>query len=100
MAQNTNPKSQPARNSSASSAPPADRVKKAISLVEIRPGLFLNLSHIVSVRVLPQEEGIDYAILHLSNGDKLTITRSEFALITGTEPQMTARLSQQLPADH
>lgn len=63
-------------------------------LVEIKPGLFLNLEQIVSVRVLPQEEGQAYAILQLSNGDKLHLTREEFSNLTGEEPRQSARVQQ------
>lgn len=82
------------RGHESSAGPYAERMAKTINLIEIRPGLFLNVDHIVSVRVLPQEEGNDYAILQLSNGDKLNLTRSEFSTITGEEPRMTARLPQ------
>jgi hypothetical protein len=61
-------------------------------------GLFLNVEQIVTVRVLPQEDGDTYAILQLSNGDKLNITRSEFALISGTEPRQSVRLQQSFQA--
>jgi hypothetical protein len=61
-----------------------------MNLIEVRPGLFLNLEHVVSVRVLPQEaDGNVYAILQLSNGDKQSLTRAEFTAITGEEPRPT-----------
>ncbi|EYS94823.1 hypothetical protein CF68_23790 [Cupriavidus sp. SK-4] len=63
-------------------------------LIELRPGFFLNPDHIISVRVLPEEEGDVYAILHLSNGDKQNLTRGEFTAITGEEPRPPARLPQ------
>jgi len=56
--------------------------------------LFLNTDQIVSLRVLPQEENDTYAIVQLSNGDKLDVTRTEFALITGVEPRVAGRLPQ------
>ncbi|NGO54714.1 hypothetical protein [Allomesorhizobium camelthorni] len=67
----------------------------AINLVEIRPGLFLNGDHIVLVRVLPREERGVYAVLQLSNGDKLDLTRGEFTAISGEEPRPAMR--QQVP---
>jgi hypothetical protein len=63
-------------------------------LYEVRPGLFLNLEQVVSVRVLPQEEGDVYAILQMSNGDKQNLTRGEFTAITGEEPHQPVRLLQ------
>lgn len=77
-------------------APPLQREQMAnmINLIEIRPGLFLNGNHIISVRVLSQEEDNVYAILHLSNGDKLNITRDEFTTISGEEPCLPTRPSQ------
>ncbi|MCA0243577.1 MAG: hypothetical protein LCI02_22285 [Proteobacteria bacterium] len=68
-----------------------DQEGRCVQLVEIRIGLFLNLMQIVTLRVLPQEDGDTYAILQLANGDKLNITRSEFALISGTEPRLPVR---------
>lgn len=65
-----------------------------MNLIELRPGLLLNVDHIVSVRVLPQEEGNVYAILQLSNGDKQNLTRDEFTAITGEEPRLPVRLPQ------
>jgi hypothetical protein len=62
-----------------------------MNLIELRPGLFMNLDHVVIVRVLPQGEGDDYAILQLSNGDKQMLTSGEFSVITGTEPHPTTR---------
>lgn len=78
----------------ASVPPRQERQSKTIDLTEIRPGLFLNVDHIVSVRVLPQEEGEVYAIMQLSNGDRQNLTRGEFTAITGLEPRLSARLSQ------
>ncbi|MBB5270464.1 hypothetical protein [Quisquiliibacterium transsilvanicum] len=63
-----------------------------MKLVEVRPGFFLNLEHVVSVRVLTQEEGEVYAVLQLSNGDSQDLTRSEFIAITGEEPRLPMRL--------
>lgn len=65
-----------------------------IKLIEIRAGLFLNVYQIISLRVLPQEEGNSYAILQLSNGDTLNLTRVEFTAISGEEPRASARLPQ------
>jgi hypothetical protein len=63
-------------------------------LVQIKPGYFLNLEQIVSVRVQPQEEGQAYAVLQLSNGDKLNLTRDEFSSLTGEEARQPARVQQ------
>jgi hypothetical protein len=63
-------------------------------LVQIKPGFFLNLEQIVSVRVLPQEEGQAYAVLQLSNGDKLNLTRDEFSSLTGEEARRAARVQR------
>ena len=63
-------------------------------VVEITPGYFLNLEQIVSIRVLSQEEAQAYAVLQLSNGDKLSLTREEFTSLTGAEPRQSARLQQ------
>lgn len=65
---------------------------KRIDLTEVRPGFYLNVDHIVSVRVLPQEESGVYAIMQLSNGDKQNLTHSEFTAITGEEPRPQERL--------
>lgn len=72
-------------------APPV-QTGEATKFVEIRVGLFLNLDQIVTLRVLPQEDMDTYAILQLSNGDKLNLTRVEFALISATEPRLPVRL--------
>jgi len=77
-------------------APPKRKVE-TMSLIEVRPGLFLNLEHVVSVRVLAQEEGDTYAILQLSNGDKQALTRDEFMTITGEEPRLPMRLPHNPP---
>jgi hypothetical protein len=68
-----------------------------MQLTEIRPGLFLNVDQIVSVRVLPQEEDNVYAVLQLSNGDRQNITRAEFTAITGEEPRLPLRQPQKPP---
>lgn len=101
MANDTTPdeKAQPGRKASKPSARPATaspiqkRKGVAINLVELRPGFFLNVAHVVSVRVLPEEEGDIYAIVQLSNGDKQNLTRAEFSLVSGEEPCPPARLS-------
>jgi hypothetical protein len=64
------------------------RCDPALRLIEIRPGLFLNVDQIVSVRTLPAEEDKAYAILQLSNGDMLNLTCGEFTLITGEDPRL------------
>lgn len=95
--ENTEPQPESRRGCGSSAQPatvPARPEIKAgaMSLFELRPGLFLNVGHVVSVRVLPQEEGGVYAILQLSNGDKQNLTRDEFSTITGEEPCLPARL--------
>ena len=77
---------------------PRPQIGEATNLVEIRMGLFLNVGQIVTLRVLPQEDGGTYAILQLSNGDKLNLTRVEFALISGKEPRSPPRLPQRFLA--
>jgi hypothetical protein len=85
---------QTSRRGRGSSARPPEPMAERINFIEVRPGLFLNMEHIVGVRVLPEEEGNAYAILQLSNGDKLHLTRDEFSAITGEEPRPPARLPQ------
>ncbi len=68
--------------------------KTVVRLIELRSGLFINPDQVVSVRVLSQEEGELYAMLQLSNGEKLNLTRKEFTAISGEEPRETMRLSQ------
>lgn len=93
--ENTEPRRERGSSVRSATAPPLpERKAKTMNLIELRPGLFLNVDHIVSVRVLPQEEGDTYAILQLSNGDKQNLTRGEFTAITGEEPHLPARLPQ------
>ena len=80
----------------ASNAPREGRIE-AFHFLEIRPGLFVNVAQMVSVRVLQHEEGTVYAILQLSNGDKLNLTKGEFSTITGEEPRPPTRLPQHPP---
>jgi hypothetical protein len=97
MRKSDDAKTRPSPQGGVSKSGPAEtnprHVGEATKLVEIRAGLFLNVDQIVTLRVLPQEDDGTYAILQLSNGDKLDLTRVEFALISGTEP----RLALQLP---
>lgn len=79
--------------------PPPKRKAATMNLIEVRPGLFLNLEHVVSVRVLPREEGDVYAILQMSNGDKQNLTRGEFTAISGEEPRLPMRLPQKPQVD-
>ncbi len=79
---------------------PKEHRKGAIDLLEIRPGLYINVYQIVSVRVLPQEEDNIYAELQLSNGDKLTITREEFTAISGQPCRQLGRISQNSMKDY
>ena len=66
-------------------------ISENVSLIEIRPGLFLNVAQLVTVRVLSREEGDVYAIAQLSNGDKLSLTLSEFCEISGKKPRTPMR---------
>ena len=72
---------------------------ETMHLIELRPGFFLNPNHIVSVRVLPQEDSEVYAVMYLSNGDKQNLTRAEFTAITGEEPRLAVRAPQPPLAD-
>jgi hypothetical protein len=95
MSKDATTKTQTSRSGHESSAGPnTERPAKPTNLIEIKPGLFLNVDQIVSLRVLPQEEGSAYALLQLSNGDKLSLTRGEFSTISGEEPRPLARLPQ------
>lgn len=66
----------------------------AARFIELRLGFFLNAEQIVSVRVLPQREDETYALMQLSNGDKLDLTREEFVAVTGNDPRPPARFRQ------
>jgi len=79
------------RGGSSASKPNAKRMSETINLVEMRPGLFLNTVQIISVRVLAREEDDVYAIVQLSNGDKLNLTAKEFSVITGEKPRPPTR---------
>ncbi len=59
----------------------------AAKMIELRSGLFLNTEQIVSVRVLPEDGGSAYAVMQLTNGDKMELTREEFRAICGVEPR-------------
>ena len=97
-------KAEPRRRARKSSAPPATaspiqkRQGVAINLVELRPGLFLNIDHVVSMRILPEADGDVYAIVQLSNGDKQNLTRAEFTVVSGEQPRPPARLSLKPPS--
>lgn len=67
----------------------------AVELIELRFGFFLNADQIVSVRVLPQQGDETYAVMQLSNGDKLNLTLEEFMAVTGKDPRPPARLRQE-----
>lgn len=99
MPKTTAPSVPPARKTRASAAEeqPA-RMEVSVRLVELKPGFFLNPDQIVSVRTLPQEEGDAYAVLQLSNGDKLNLTRAEFSVLTGEEPRELGRQLQRAVA--
>lgn len=79
---------------------PKEHKKGVIDLLEIRPGLYINVYQIVSVRVLAQKEENIYAELQLSNGDKLTITREEFTTISGQPCRYQGRISQNSMKDY
>ncbi len=64
----------------------------AVELIELRFGFFLNPDQIVSVRVLPQQGDETYAVMQLSNGDKLNLTLEEFMAVTGKDPRPPVRL--------
>ena len=67
----------------------------AVELIELRFGFFLNADQIVSVRVLPQQGDETYAVMQLSNGDKLNLTVEEFMAVTGKDPCPPVRLRQE-----
>lgn len=96
MRKSDNAKTPPSPQGGSSEAPLAETLPRqpgeGSKLVEIRVGLFLNLDQIVSLRVMPQIETDTYAVLQLSNGDKLNLTRAEFALISGTEPRLPVKM--------
>jgi tripartite-type tricarboxylate transporter receptor subunit TctC len=46
------------------------------------------------MRILAQEGGKTYALMQLSNGDKLNLTRGEFTAVTGEDPRPLVRLRQ------
>lgn len=75
----------------ATATPRPVRKAGAMNLTEIRPGLFLNVDQIVSVRVLPQEQDDVYAVVQLSNGDRQDLTSGEFTALTGEEPRLPRR---------
>jgi hypothetical protein len=80
------------KESQAEQKPPKrERPPISTNLVELRFGLFINTDHIVSVRVLPEEEGNAYAVMQLSSGDKLSLTRDEFSAVCGVEPRSPVR---------
>lgn len=87
------------RSAARTATTPPRQQSMAGHLIELRQGFFLNADHIVSVRVLPQEEGDVYAVLHLSNGDKQNLTRGEYSAITGEEPRLVAWLAQKTLMD-
>lgn len=85
--QNTKPRATPARATPPpqSMPPKAEQLPVALGLIELRPGLYLNPVQFISVRALPRDDGDVFAVLALSNGEKLNLSRSEFAAITGVE---------------
>lgn len=74
--------------------PAPKRGASVVKLIELRLGFFLNPDQIVSVRVLPQQGDETYALMQLSNGDKLDLTREEFMAVTGNDPRPPARFRQ------
>jgi hypothetical protein len=82
----------------ATASPIQKRQGVAIDLVELSPGLFLNLDHVVSVRILREQDGDVYAIAQLSNGAKQNLTRAQFTMVSGEQPRPPARLSLKPPS--
>lgn len=66
-------------------APPDRTPGPPLRFVEVKPGLFVNIDQVVSLRVLPKEEDGVVAILQLSNGEKIGVDRSEFTAVSGVE---------------
>jgi len=99
-ARNEGTRSREKRGTSAGPAgvPLEREATKTMTLIQIRPGLFLNVDQIVSVRVLPQDEDNVYAVLKLSNGEQQDLTRDEFTRITGEEPRLPLRRAEQSKA--
>lgn len=86
-----------ARARSSKPATPTESTKRLgeeVRLIEVRSGLFLNLAHVVSVRVLAQGDRKVYAVLQLSNGDKQDLTGDEFTAITGQEVHLPDELAR------
>lgn len=96
MARGTSGSKTPAspRATSRHEQPPPERRAPELKLIELRPGLFINGDQIVLVRVLQREEGDVYAVLQLSNGDKLDLTRAEFTAISREEPRLAPQRRQ------
>lgn len=66
-------------------------------LVQLRQGLYLNPVQFVSLRTKPDGNETEFGLLQLSNGDTLTLTKSEFARIVGEEPHAsTTTISQEI----
>lgn len=74
---------------------PAPKLRVGVvKFIELRLGFFLNADQIVNVRVLSQQEDETYALMQLSNGDKLNLTREEFMAVTGKDPHPPVRIRQ------
>jgi len=82
------------KTSGKESASRAEREGIATQLVELRTGLLINPDHIVSIRVLPDEEELSYAVMQLSNGDKVNLTADEYRAISGNHSRWPSRLPQ------
>jgi hypothetical protein len=98
-ARNGNTEARRGRESSVqpATAPPRPDPKAATPhLIELRPGLFLNPDHIVSVRVLAQEQDGIYAIVQLSSGEIQNLTREEFTAVTGEDPRPPVQVPENL----
>jgi hypothetical protein len=95
--QNESKDAHPEQKPFANPATPAARgepTRISTDLVELRAGLFLNVDHIVSVRVLPEVIGNAYAVMQLSSGEKLNLTRDEFSTLCGVEARPPMRLAR------
>lgn len=59
------------------------QIDKPVDLFELRTGLYINPVQIISVSVTTDGTGESFAVLKLSNGEKLDLTADEFKMVTG-----------------
>lgn len=59
------------------------RSGRPVDLFELRTGLYINPVQIISVSVTTDGTGESFAVLKLSNGEKLDLTADEFKMVTG-----------------